>query len=152
MAGTKILKPDLGFDIQQLLTDVEASKGTATSLQGRLDNVDQSISALGTDVTTAEGEITATKAAIGFLDEEGNYNEAYEHDAFGNVTKQTVSGDKVYTVNYVYADAANGTLNYSEKTYVKDSENVVVKKTYTYDPATGNITGVSTVTTKTPIV
>jgi hypothetical protein len=197
MALTKILKPDLDVDIQDLLTDLENAQeafllpAPHKSLAERLANMDtlledfqnaqgsfdspephkslaERLALMDTllkDVQDAQGSFDLPEphkslaerldgmddqiALAGADPEEGNYNEAYLYDANGNVTKETMTGDHAYTVDYVYADPVNGILDYSDKKYVDaDGKNVTIHKKYTYDAVTGNITSVATTTTK----
>lgn len=47
MGTTKILKSDLGFEIQTLLTDLENAKGSKASLPVRLDDLDSLLKSAG---------------------------------------------------------------------------------------------------------
>jgi YD repeat-containing protein len=161
MSLTKILKEDLGFELQQLITDLENSKGTKANLPERLNSIDQSIQDISQQLEELIGrvdgnngiidshteEIQSIKQLLVGLTEQGNFNETYQYDTNGNVIKQIVTGDVEYTVDYVYTDPENGILSYSEKKFVQDGKNVTIRKDYSYDLETGNITGVATITT-----
>jgi YD repeat-containing protein len=137
--GTKILKSDLGFEIQQLLTDLENAKGTFPSLPDRLNDIEADIANTTNDITLLETKMVG-------ITEEGNFNESFTYDENGNVTKHTVTGDIAFTIDYVYSDPVAGTLDYSEKKYTSDGKNITIRKEYSYDAA-GNITGIATTTT-----
>ncbi len=174
MATTKILKEDLDAELRRLLNDVSTAKGESPSLTERLSSagwvkldllekpVRDTIKAIMDGETTAGKSITdrltdAEKKAgttgglstkINMLAEYGNFTETFAYDPSGNVSKHTVTGDAAFTIDYVYKDAAAGTLNYSEKKYTDENgKAVTIKKVYTYDATTGNITGMTTTTT-----
>ncbi|SFJ65983.1 hypothetical protein SAMN02799624_05428 [Paenibacillus sp. UNC496MF] len=147
MALTKILKGDLGFDLQQLVTDLENAKGAKVNLPDRLDSIEAAVSVNSSNIATNTSDISALKSQMVMINDEGNFSEIYQYDGNGNVIKQTVAGDLNYTVDYVYADPVAGTLNYSDKKYTANGQSVIVHKVYTYDNVTGNITGVDTTTT-----
>lgn len=153
MPATKILRQDLGFDIQNLLTELETARSTKATLSERLTEIETNITdhtdellAHSNDITSLQGDVNKLKGGVD--PELGNYHEKYGYDANGNVIKETWTGDKNYTIDYVYKDAVNGTLDYSEKKYVNtDGKNVTIKKVYVYDTLTGNIVDVDTTTT-----
>ncbi|QHW35649.1 hypothetical protein GZH47_32645 (plasmid) [Paenibacillus rhizovicinus] len=144
MSTTKILKQDLGLELQQLLSDLESAKGTSQSLSIRLGGVDTKIEATKTGL---EQLIDELRKRIGALGEVGNFNEKFTYDDNGNVIKHEVTGDIIYTIDYVYADAVNGTLDYSNKKYTENGQSITIKKVYTYNVTTGNIENVATTTT-----
>lgn len=127
MTLSKILRQDLGVELENLLKEIERARGVYNSLPERLDSADDNINKL-------DGEM-----------DWGNFNEVYHYDKYGNVIKQEVTGDKNFTVNYIYADPESGILNYSEKVFAHNNEEITVRKTYTYDEE-GNITQVETTT------
>jgi predicted nuclease with TOPRIM domain len=164
MATTKILKPDLGLDLQQLLTDLDNAKGTKASLTERLDGVDSELTTVGGEISTLQSDVSnlqtsianvpqatdvnALKTQMKELAEYGNFNQAFTYDTNGNVKTETVTGDVSYTETYYYKDAVAGTLDYSTKVYTDENgKTVTIKKVYTYDAATGNITGIAVTTT-----
>ncbi|WDI05112.1 hypothetical protein PUW25_26440 (plasmid) [Paenibacillus urinalis] len=175
MATTKILREDLAFEIRQLLVDIENSRFGKETLAAKIEELglditverlDDSYQALIQalvddkestgknvierieDLTAGTADVQDLKTKINMLGEYGNFNEVFSYDTSGNVNKHTVTGDVAFTIDYVYTDAANGILNYSEKKYTDPGgKNVTIKKIYNYDSATGNITGISTTTT-----
>jgi hypothetical protein len=146
MAGstTKILKYDLDAELLAYLTEIEAGRGTFPSLAGRF--TDQE-----TKMQASIDRIKKLENGEGINTEFGDFDEKYEFDANGNVIKHTIKNTTavvLQTTDYVYADAVNGILNYSEKKFTNaEAKAVTVRKTYTYDAATGNITDVATRTT-----
>lgn len=80
-----------------------------------------------------------------------NTHEKFTYDPeYGNVVKHEMTGDKNTTVDYQYANLAEGKLDKSIQTFVDaDGATVTITKTYTYD-ANENITDIATVTTVTP--
>lgn len=175
MATTKILREDLAFEIRELFTELENARLGKVTLSEKLnelglditvDRLDASyrdlIQAIIDDhastgetiierinaLVVGSSDTADLKTKVNMLGEYGNFSESFTYDTSGNVSKHTVTGDVAFTIDYVYKDAASGTLNYSEKKY-KDAEgkNVTIKKIYTYDAASGNITGIATTTT-----
>jgi|GEM_PF-4305301 len=175
MATTKILRDDLAFEIRELLTELENARLGKPNLSEKLkelglditvDRLDDSYqpliqalidnhSSTGENIVErvnglvqGSSDTAELKTKINMLGEYGNFSETFGYDTSGNVNKHTVTGDVAFTIDYVYADAANGILNYSEKKYKDASgKNVTIKKVYTYDAASGNITGITTTTT-----
>ncbi len=144
MANTKIIQEDLDLSTRNLLKQISDSKGETTTLPERLSLMETSIK----DLKTASGLSNELSNKINMLGEYGNFSEVFGYDTYGNVIKQTVTGDMNFTIDYIYADAVNGTLNYSEKKFVnQDNKSVIIKKIYTYNATTGNITGIATTTT-----
>jgi len=145
---TKIQKSDLGFSIQDLLTDLESSRGTFISLTERLNDLNAKDSSTDTRMDGIDDSIAEINSKLNAFGEFGNFIEEFQYDENGNVTKHIVTGDITYTIDYVYADPINGILNYSEKKYTDSAgKQVTIRKDYTYNPTTGNIINVATTTT-----
>jgi hypothetical protein len=156
---TKIQKSDLGFEIQDLITDLQNANGEFPTVTERMDSLDSTndsqdhrIDGLESNssqrLNTHDQDIALLKTKVNALGEVGTFQEVFTYDGHGNVSKHIVTGEVVFTIDYVYADAANGVLNYSEKKYTdQGGKQVTIKKTYIYNGTTGNIERIDTATT-----
>lgn len=172
---TKILPYDLDPDLGKLIDDLKRFKGSYGSLYDRLmdlstDTFTDEVKIVIEDlidgfqdggvltiqqiknIKTALDELKETVDHLDFTLETlemGNYNEAFTYDTDGNVTKQEVTGDRNYTVTYNYKTDGSGELTTSVKEFTQaNGDAVKITQTYTY--TSGDITGISTVTTVTP--
>jgi|SRR5579875_747453 len=153
MATTKILKLDLDVDLQQLLTDLESAKGTKLTLTDRLNFLDTSLTTINDAVTKLQSNIPQLQSDVNDLQtkikelgEYGNFTEHFDYDSYGNVIKQTVTGDISFIETFNYSDPSNGILSDSSKVYTDENgKTVTIKKVYTYD-SNGNITDIAVTT------
>lgn len=173
---TKILAYDLDGDLSQVFVELNKIKGDFESLDERFRNID--VDMLGEDeqlvlqdlidayyndskgltrerMQKMEELLTQLQEDLSNIEisqeqvEMGTFNETFEYDTDGNVTKHTSTGERAFTVTYTYKEDGSGELVDSTKTFTdKDNNTVEIYKTYTYDTE-GNITGINTITTVT---
>jgi hypothetical protein len=137
-------------DITTLIDDLIAGHqdGGVLTIQ-RIENLKTDLENKDTDLAEAIATLEGKLLTVSF--DSGTFNEHFTYDAtYGNVTKHEITGDKITTINYNYADLAAGKLSTSVQTFINsDSKTVTITKTYTYD-ANENITDIGTVTTVAP--
>ncbi len=152
---TKILRYDLGPELQEILSQLDLVRGEYESLTERFSNIDIEMlapyeksvvsdlinSLKDTEKSMSERVIILeslieTAFSIGL--EEGNYTETFEYDLDGNVTSHSSTGDKEFKINYKYNES--GDIESSELT--ANNGSLKVDKNYVYE--NGNIVGITT--------
>ncbi len=172
MMTTKILMYDLDDKLQEIFLDLVEFKGNYDTLYESLTSINVEgmsgdtkkvikdlIDAYNNDFKgTASERIRNLEDKIMQLGDEisletldqGSFNETFDYDADGNVILHTVKGDRNYSVRYNYKNNNSGELTTSVKTFTDTSGNQVkIVKAYTY--TNGDITGIETTTTITPL-
>lgn len=138
---TKILKYDLAFELQDLLSELEEIN----------DDLKQANIESGKKVSERLQEIEARIRTININQlETGNFSETFTYDEDGNVIKHEVTGENPSITTYMYKNDGSGELESSTKVFTNsDNQTITITKIYTYTD--GNITGIQTTTEITPV-